>query len=92
MPRVARIAFPLMLYHIISRGNNREAVFQDTAIQTLDFRRQTFLYRKLTLAGFSTLLGCESYRLELLSLCNLWPFPSFSLMPACRQAGLKSKV
>ena len=29
MPRVARIAFPLMLYHIISRGNNREPVFQD---------------------------------------------------------------
>jgi len=29
MPRVARIVFPLMLYHIISRGNNREPVFQD---------------------------------------------------------------
>ncbi len=29
MPRVARIAFPSMLYHVISRGNNREPVFQE---------------------------------------------------------------
>jgi putative transposase len=29
MPRMARIAFPSMLYHIISRGNHREPVFQD---------------------------------------------------------------
>jgi putative transposase len=29
MPRVARIAFPSMLYHIISRGNNRESVFEE---------------------------------------------------------------
>ena len=29
MPRIARIAFPSMLYHIISRGNHREPVFQD---------------------------------------------------------------
>ena len=28
MPRVARIAFPSMLYHVMSRGNNRERVFQ----------------------------------------------------------------
>ena len=27
MPRKARIAFPSMLYHIVSRGNNREPVF-----------------------------------------------------------------
>ena len=29
MPRTARIIFPSMLYHIISRGNNRELVFQE---------------------------------------------------------------
>jgi putative transposase len=29
MPRIARIAFPSMLYHIISRGNHRDSVFQD---------------------------------------------------------------
>ncbi len=29
MPRTARIVFPSMLYHIISRGNNRELVFQE---------------------------------------------------------------
>lgn len=29
MPRMARIAVPTMLYHIISRGNNREWVFND---------------------------------------------------------------
>ena len=28
MPRVARIVFPSMPYHIISRGNNQEKVFQ----------------------------------------------------------------
>jgi REP element-mobilizing transposase RayT len=28
VPRVARIAFPSMLYHIMSRGNNREPVFR----------------------------------------------------------------
>ena len=28
MPRAARIAFPSMVYHIISRGNNREPVFR----------------------------------------------------------------
>ena len=28
MPRKARIAFPSMLYHVISRGNNREPVFR----------------------------------------------------------------
>lgn len=30
MPRVARIAVPSMLYHVISRGNNREWIFNDT--------------------------------------------------------------
>lgn len=29
MPRGARVAFPSMLYHIVSRGNNREPVFND---------------------------------------------------------------
>jgi len=29
MPRTARIAFPSLVYHIISRGNNREAVFEE---------------------------------------------------------------
>ena len=29
MPRTARIAFPSMLYHVISRGNNREWVFNE---------------------------------------------------------------
>jgi REP element-mobilizing transposase RayT len=29
MPRTARIVFASMLYHIISRGNNREPVFQE---------------------------------------------------------------
>lgn len=29
MPRVARIALPSMLYHIISRGNNRQHVFDE---------------------------------------------------------------
>jgi putative transposase len=29
MPRAARIAFPSMFYHIISRGNHQEPVFQD---------------------------------------------------------------
>jgi putative transposase len=29
MPRVARIAFPSMPYHIICRGNNREPVFEE---------------------------------------------------------------
>jgi putative transposase len=29
MPRTARIAFPSMLYHIISRGNHQEPVFQE---------------------------------------------------------------
>ena len=29
MPRGARIVFPSLPYHIISRGNNRESVFQD---------------------------------------------------------------
>jgi len=29
MPRKSRIAFPSMLYHIVSRGNNREPVFND---------------------------------------------------------------
>src|SRR6266540_2936538 len=29
MPRMARIAVPAMLYHIISRGNNREWIFDD---------------------------------------------------------------
>jgi putative transposase len=29
MPRRARIAFPSMLYHVVSRGNNRESVFND---------------------------------------------------------------
>ena len=29
MPRTARIAFPSMVYHIISRGNNREWVFDE---------------------------------------------------------------
>ena len=28
VPRVARVAFPSMLYHIMSRGNNREPVFR----------------------------------------------------------------
>ena len=28
MPRTARVVFPSMPYHIISRGNNREPVFQ----------------------------------------------------------------
>jgi REP element-mobilizing transposase RayT len=28
MPRVARIVFPSMPYHIISRRNNQEKVFQ----------------------------------------------------------------
>ncbi len=30
MPRMARIAVPSMLYHVISRGNNREWVFNET--------------------------------------------------------------
>ena len=29
MPRTARVVFPSMPYHIISRGNNREPVFQE---------------------------------------------------------------
>ena len=29
MPRTARIAFPSMVYHVISRGNNREWVFNE---------------------------------------------------------------
>ena len=29
MPRTARIAFPSLVYHIISRGNNREWVFNE---------------------------------------------------------------
>ena len=29
MPRTARIAFPSLVYHIISRGNNREWVFHE---------------------------------------------------------------
>jgi len=29
MPRTARVAFPSMVYHIISRGNNRERVFNE---------------------------------------------------------------
>jgi putative transposase len=29
MPRTARVIFPSMPYHIISRGNNREPVFQE---------------------------------------------------------------
>ncbi len=29
MPRAARIAFPSLVYHIISRGNNREPVFEE---------------------------------------------------------------
>jgi len=29
MPRTARVAFPSLVYHIISRGNNREWVFNE---------------------------------------------------------------
>ena len=29
MPRTARIVFPSMPYHVISRGNNREPIFQE---------------------------------------------------------------
>jgi len=29
MPRTARVVLPSMLYHIVSRGNNREPVFND---------------------------------------------------------------
>jgi putative transposase len=29
MPRTARVVFPSMPYHIISRGNNREPIFED---------------------------------------------------------------
>jgi putative transposase len=29
MPRAARVVFLSMPYHIISRGNNRESVFQE---------------------------------------------------------------
>ncbi len=29
MPRMARIAVPSMLHHVLSRGNNREWVFND---------------------------------------------------------------
>ncbi len=43
--------------------------------KTPDFRLQTFLYKKLTLAVSSTLLEPT-----LLSLCNLLPFLVFSLL------------
>ena len=29
MPRAARVVFPSMPYHIVSRGNNRERVFEE---------------------------------------------------------------
>ena len=32
MPRTARVVFPSMPYHIISRGNNREPVFEEIGV------------------------------------------------------------
>jgi putative transposase len=42
MPRAARIAFPAMLYHIISRGNNREPIFREKE----DFEKYLELCRR----------------------------------------------
>ena len=42
MPRTARIAFPSLVYHIISRGNNREWVFHETE----DFEKYLEICRK----------------------------------------------
>lgn len=42
MPRSARVVFPSMPYHIISRGNNREPVFQEKE----DFERYLEICRR----------------------------------------------
>ena len=42
MPRIARVAFPSLVYHIISRGNNREWVFNEAE----DFERYLDICRR----------------------------------------------
>ena len=42
MSRVATIAFLSMLYHIVSRGNNRESVFQESE----DFEKYLEIFRR----------------------------------------------
>jgi len=42
MPRIARVAFPSLIYHIISRGNNREWVFNEAE----DFERYLDICRR----------------------------------------------
>ena len=42
MPRTARVAFPSMVYHVISRGNNREWVFNEVG----DFERYLEICRR----------------------------------------------
>jgi putative transposase len=42
MPRTARVAFPSLVYHIISRGNNREWVFNEAG----DFEKYLDICRR----------------------------------------------
>lgn len=42
MPRTARVAFPALVYHVISRGNNREWVFNEVG----DFEKYLEICRR----------------------------------------------